>query len=321
MIFVFYDREYNAHFGFNSSFENPTRIADSVEMAMSPDSNNIKIPSSYINIINNLEKMYDDIKTRNCCMCTFENNSDECVICGSEVGNIKLVSKIDGDTTYMCPSSTKTVTSLLKTMLWVIDWQCKNKIDTFILSRPPGHHCDNENVTGFCLINNVAILADYILKTKKRVAIVDWDVHHGNGTQKIFYERDDVLFIDIHRNNFYPYTGDVKEIGEKQGIGYTINIPLDKGSTEDVYLQTFDNIVIPSLEEYNPEWILVSCGFDAHKDDPLGGMNLHSSSYRKFYDKIKTLGLPITLLLEGGYNSKVIKESIESIVSDNVETN
>ena len=182
------------------------------------------------------------------------------------------------------------------------------KESIFILCRPPGHHSDNINPSGFCLVNNMYFAVDYLRKYMKtgKIVIIDWDVHHGNGTQKLFYDDKSTLFIDLHRDNFYPYTGKKEETG----YGYTINIPLEKGSNEDIYINCFNNIIIPSIEKFNPDWIMVSCGFDAHKNDPIGGMLLESTSYGKFHNLIKNLNKPITYLLEGGYNTNSIMESI-----------
>ena len=193
--------------------------------------------------------------------------------------------------------------------------QNKYKDNIFILSRPPGHHSNNESPSGFCLINNMYMAVDYLkhLNSNYKIAIVDWDVHHGNGTQKLFYHRDDILFIDIHRDNFYPYTGFKEEIGEGKGIGFNINIPLEKGSDEKVYINCFNTIIVPALNTFNPDWIMVSCGFDAHINDQMGGMKLESSSYGKFHTILQKLGKPITYMLEGGYNDDSICSSIKEI--------
>lgn len=300
------------HHGFVTSLENSSRIKDGKNI-IEIDTSNIDIPKKWLILLENIHNTYTQINTVNCQHCTMTNDIDcvKCVLCNSKLKPaVKLISNIDGDTTYMCDTSIIALKSLLKSIIYMINWQLTTLKHAFLLSRPPGHHSDNQNSAGFCIINNVAFAAEYL---NKKVAIIDWDVHHGNGTQKIFYSNDNILFIDIHRNNFYPYTGNENEIGENDGVGYTVNIPMKVGSNETDYIEKFDKIIIPKIRSFNPEWMIISCGFDAHKDDPIGGMLLTSNSYRKFHDIINTLNIPITYLLEGGYNPYVISESIEKM--------
>lgn len=314
----FYDKNYNLHIGFTSSFECSNRITKTIQNI---DCEQIipkcPLPKNWEKITNNLEEKYQTIKTINCEVCSFtnQNSSSICTICGTNLGSIKLVSSIDGDTTYMCKDSSEVVISLLKTIIMALDWQADNKENVFILTRPPGHHSDNIIPNGFCLVNNMYMAVDYLRNYKgyERIAIVDWDVHHGNGTQKLFYKDKNTLFIDLHRNNFYPYTGSIEEKGEGDGMGYTINIPLEKGEDESGYIKHFKSDIIPALKNFNPCWIMISCGFDAHIDDPFGGMKLSSASYGRFHQILKTLNKPMTYVLEGGYNADAIKSSIVEI--------
>jgi acetoin utilization deacetylase AcuC-like enzyme len=190
--------------------------------------------------------------------------------------------------------------------------------DSFLILRPPGHHSDMDINQGYCLINNVYIGVKYLKEVIgiNKIAIIDWDVHHGNGTQKLFYKDNTVLFIDIHRygNGFYPKTGAESEIGDDIGINYTVNIPLNKNSDETIYLDKFNTIIIPKLQDFNPEIIVVSCGFDAHKNDPIGGMCLESSSYKKFHKLLKQLDKKQIYFLEGGYDKNIVLECILQIV-------
>jgi acetoin utilization deacetylase AcuC-like enzyme len=151
----------------------------------------------------------------------------------------------------------------------------------FLAGRPPGHHAEKNQGMGFCIINNAAVAAESLISNHNinRVAIIDWDVHHGNGTQNIFYSRPDVLYISLHQYPFYPGSGATSERGTGEGDGCTMNIPLPGGTGDDVYLQKFNEIVIPKMEHYKPEFILISCGFDAHRDDLLGGMNLSEQAF------------------------------------------
>lgn len=340
---IFYNSKYDKHIGVSGSFEGADRIkyvidniSSKIELKTEEFFSDKELDKfiNYSTIIKNIKTKYDKLEFLNCINCSFKNDikSDKCVMCYSSNNlklMIKIVSDIDGDGTSMCKDSIKSVESSIKTICSGLDFQAKTNNNVFLLIRPPGHHSTIINKSnngcsftndGFCIINNISIGIDY-LKNKyniKKIAIVDWDVHHGHGTQQIYYERSDILFIDIHRydGKFYPGTGNINEIGSGEGKNYTINIPLDKNSDEKIYLKAFDEICIPSIQKFNPDWIFISCGFDAHKDDPIGGMKLESSSYRKFYDKIYQLNLKtnITLFLEGGYNKNSILESICKLV-------
>lgn len=180
----------------------------------------------------------------------------------------------------------------------------------FMAVRPPGHHAEFDHGMGFCLINNVAVAAEYLIKKGglKRVAIVDWDIHHGNGTQHYFYERDDLFFVSLHQYPFYPGSGAGVERGSGAGTGYTLNIPLPGGCGDEKYLYEFETKVIPGLTRFNPEFIIISCGFDSHRDDPLGGMMLTEKVFGRMTERLVDVankhckGMVLSIL-EGGYNS------------------
>jgi acetoin utilization deacetylase AcuC-like enzyme len=317
MLRVFYDSFYKLHEGFMTSLENPERLSLVLtkDFPEKLDTTGIIIPEK---IMERLRHIYLGKNFYNCQECSYqaEIGNRSCVMCGNIIGKVKLVSDKDGDTTYMSDLSPICIENILKTIVAVIDLQKTRDFDSFILTRPPGHHSDNESVEGFCLINNVSFGAEYLLKNGyNKICILDWDVHHGNGTQKIFYDRDDVLFVDIHREGIYPFSGDEKETGFGKGKGYTVNIPMKKGSGEEDYLEVFDTYLLGKIEQFNPDWILVSCGFDAHKDDPIGGMLLESNSFGKMAKRLRLLGKKITYFLEGGYNRKVICDCVDSIKS------
>ncbi|TGK85516.1 histone deacetylase [Leptospira bourretii] len=184
------------------------------------------------------------------------------------------------------------------------------------LVRPPGHHAEADHAMGFCIFNNIAITAKYLQsKGIKRILILDWDVHHGNGTQHQFYEDDSVYFISLHQFPFYPGTGSLAERGKGKGFGTTMNIPLARGAGEFEYLSSFPSIQ-REMEKFQPEFVLVSAGFDAHKQDPLGGMNLPTSSFEIFTKEIQNIantysnGKMISFL-EGGYDFKALSESVK----------
>ncbi|CAN5339712.1 histone deacetylase [soil metagenome] len=190
----------------------------------------------------------------------------------------------------------------------------------FSLGRPPGHHATRERAMGFCLYNSIAVAAETALEAGlERVAIVDWDVHHGNGTQDIFYERSDVLFVSIHQYPFYPGSGAARERGQGAGDGYTINLPLGARSGDGAYLELFDEIVAPALRTYEPEMLLVSAGFDAHIRDPLGGMCVTDHGFAELAERAVSLaeelcGGRIAAVLEGGYDVDALARSVEAVI-------
>jgi len=190
----------------------------------------------------------------------------------------------------------------------------------FAIARPPGHHAGRGYGMGFCLLNNAAVAAEHARSSGvERVAILDWDVHHGNGTQDIFYSNSGVLYLSVHQSPFYPGTGDAREVGEGRGQGFTANVPLPGGSGEDVYAEAFAGFFVPILREYRPELLLVSAGYDAHSADLLGGMRLESASFGRFAARLAALArevgaAPPVFLLEGGYNLNALTEGIAATI-------
>ena len=190
----------------------------------------------------------------------------------------------------------------------------------FAVARPPGHHAGASTGMGFCLLNHVAVAARHALsRGVGRVAVLDWDVHHGNGTQDLFYPDPDVLYLSIHQSPFYPGTGSTREVGEGRGVGYTANVPVPRGSGEEAFAAAFGRIFAPLLREYRPELLLVSAGYDAHADDPLGGLNLNSGSYERLAGELATLAdslgtAPLALVLEGGYSLSALTSSVVATI-------
>jgi acetoin utilization deacetylase AcuC-like enzyme len=178
----------------------------------------------------------------------------------------------------------------------------------FAVVRPPGHHAGRATAMGFCLLNHAAIAAEHARTHGARaIAILDWDVHHGNGTQDLFYADGEVLYLSVHQSPFYPGTGSAREVGEGRGRGFTANVPLPYGSTEEDYAAAFTGVFLPVLREFRPELVIVSAGYDAHAADLLGGMRLTAASYGRFAaalaDLAREIGAaPPALVMEGGYD-------------------
>ncbi len=191
----------------------------------------------------------------------------------------------------------------------------------FCFTRPPGHHAEHSHAMGFCVFNNIAVAAAYATEHLglERVLIIDWDVHHGNGTQHSFKSRADVLVFNIHQSPFFPESGRIHELGSGHGTGFTINVPLPPGQTDDDYRAAFEQVLIPIAEKYAPQLVLVSAGFDAHHDDPIGDMNLTTQGFTDLCNIAIDIAERhangrIALFLEGGYHIPTLTECTRACI-------
>ncbi len=191
----------------------------------------------------------------------------------------------------------------------------------FAAVRPPGHHALRDTAMGFCLFNNAAVAARYLQKHHRlaKIFIIDWDVHHGNGTQDAFYEDPTVFYFSVHQWPFYPGTGSVKETGSGAGDGFTLNAPMPAGCGDDDYRKVFDEKVVPALQRFRPDAVVISAGFDAHRDDPLAGMNVTEAGFASLTRTVldasaaAAAGPPrVVSILEGGYDLDALAASVET---------
>ena len=231
---------------------------------------------------------------------------------------------LDGDT-IVSPGSKDATKDAVGSIITAIDGvQNKEFKNAFCAVRPPGHHAEKDKAMGFCIYNNVAVGANYLIEKYKykKIAIIDFDVHHGNGTQDIFYDNEKVLYVSTHQYPYYPGSGSHKENGKFNNV---LNIPLEAGTTSEVYLNAYEN-VLNKIKQFKPEFLLFSAGFDAHIDDPLAQMRLGTEDFYKItkrtleYSKSFCNGRVVSIL-EGGYDLKALQSSTQRHVDALIEFN
>jgi acetoin utilization deacetylase AcuC-like enzyme len=189
----------------------------------------------------------------------------------------------------------------------------------FSLGRPPGHHATGDDAMGFCFFNNAAVAAQSVIDSgdAEQVAIFDWDVHHGNGVQDIFYGRDDVFYASIHEDGLYPGTGRIDETGRGEGEGATMNVPFPPGTTHTAFLTALDEVIGPAIVAADPDLLLISAGFDAHEHDPISRMRVSTEGYGLLTERVREIasdaGAGLGFILEGGYGLDTLSESVRMV--------
>lgn len=228
-----------------------------------------------------------------------------------------------GPDTSMSPGSLSAALLAAGGLLQAVDFIMAGHVaSAFCAVRPPGHHAESDHAMGFCLLNNVAIAAKYIQQRHglTRVLIVDWDVHHGNGTQHAFYEDPSVCFFSTHQFPFYPGTGSGTETGRGAGEGMTINVPMSPGYGNEEYREVFQRVLVPAADAFKPEFVIISAGFDAHCDDPLASMSVTEEGYKDLTQIVVDIATRhcqgrILSSLEGGYHLQGLSRSVEQHLS------
>jgi len=221
---------------------------------------------------------------------------------------------LDPDT-YTSPESVEIAALAAGATVQAAEHALDSREPAFALVRPPGHHAERDRAMGFCLYNNIAVAAAHALsRSLERVAIVDIDVHHGNGTQWIFYEEPRVLYLSTHQFPFYPGTGAADETGRGRGMGFTVNVPLEMGATDADYALVYRAVIVPILAQFAPQLVLVSAGYDAHERDPLASMRVTTEGYANIVRLLTSAAgeTPIAFATEGGYDLGALAECLEA---------
>jgi acetoin utilization deacetylase AcuC-like enzyme len=300
------DRRYLKHFAGRSHPERPERAEAMIEMAESLTRPDLKFMASreatYQEIASCHQPEYIETVARTASLDRFDFDPD----------------------THSSRDTYETALLAAGGVLTAVEAVMDGAIDNgFAIVRPPGHHALPNRAMGFCFFNNVAIAAKWLIESRglKRVMIVDWDVHHGNGLQDIFYESPEVLYVSTHQFPHYPGTGSLHEIGYGAGMGFNVNLPMHAEFGDAEYLRAFDRLVMPIGRHFKPEFILVSSGFDGHFRDPLAQMRLTESGFAAMARRVKRLAAEccdsrMVAALEGGYDLEAIAESGRAVIDE-----
>ncbi len=300
------DRRYLEHFAGRNHPERPERVKAMIEMAE-------RLDRSSVHFYTPREATLDEIA-----LCHEQSYI-------AQVEHTAHLDRYDFDPdTHTSRESYKTAMLAAGGVLTAVEAVLDGSADNaFAIVRPPGHHALPDRAMGFCFFNNVAIAAAYLIRTRglRRVMIVDWDLHHGNGTQEIFYESPQVLYTSLHEFPHYPGSGAVEEMGAGAGAGYTVNAPLPAGSGDAEYLDVFDQVLMRLGRKFRPEFILVSAGFDCHYRDPLGDMRVTEEGFAAMARRTKRLAAEccdgkLVAALEGGYDLDALAASGKAVIEE-----
>jgi len=300
------DRRYMNHFAGQLHPERPARIAAMIEMTESLTRSALKHSAPRAASI------------------------EELILCHSKEYVATVEQTADSERTDFDPdthasaetwaTATLATGGVLTAVEAVLDGEAEN---AFAVVRPPGHHALPQRAMGFCFFNNVAIAASWLVKLRRmrRVLILDWDVHHGNGTQDIFYESPEVLYMSTHQYPFYPGTGWLDQIGSGAGTGFTVNAPMPATFGDDEYLRVFDQLMLPIAQQFRPEFVLISAGFDAHYRDPLGGMRITEAGFLAMTRRLQRIADEycegkMVAALEGGYDLRALAECGRTVIDE-----
>lgn len=320
---IYTSKEFKKHSGPDTTFEHPLRIPDYIPKELKND-------YWYMAKVVHTEKYLDYLEERcrnvgksvwYCRKCTFMNKTcrTTCQICLNRRSgqDWEYLGLVESDTTYINGQTFEILKVSVNCVCnMIVDLLMGEQIIPIACVRPPGHHAEKDKGQGFCLINNTAIGAEMAIKVgAKRVFIFDWDLHHGNGLQSHFYDRSDVYYCSIHGQELYPHTGSSYERGIRQGQNYNLNILLPKGTTDELYYDTFIDKVLPEIKNYQPDLILIAAGFDGLATDPINYFQLTPQLYRRLLQQLKALS-KVALILEGGYCISDIKLCLDLCIDE-----